>query len=117
MGSLRALQRRRRLRRIEQHIDKTLLILDRQPNDIVLLDRSLRDLLRGRDHEVAQAAPLQFGRTPDDRQSLRGDPGLKPCAACRVLCHGKSPYLPLYVNPPYKPRKFRHLPETAPLHT
>jgi hypothetical protein len=77
MGAFRALQRRRRRGWIEQKLDKTPLILHREADEVIFLNRSLRGLSCSRDDEVTDAAALDLGGAFHDGKSVRGNACLK----------------------------------------
>ena len=59
MGSLRALQGRRKSRRVQKQLDEALLIFDRQADDLGFIDSPMRHLLSRGNYKVADTAALE----------------------------------------------------------
>src|SRR5260370_34781046 len=74
-------------RRIEDCLREGTLTFDREPDDFGFLDRALGSLSSRCDNEIADAAPLNLGRPPDDRQRIRGNARLNAGGADRRLGH------------------------------
>ena len=85
-----ALEHRFRFRRIEQQFGHSLLIRQRQTNDLRFRDGLLRRFLRGGDHEIADAAALNLGGALYSRERLRRDADLKTGRPGLCFSHGKS---------------------------
>src|SRR5271166_2330275 len=90
MAAKSAAERRCRFRRIEDSLGESALILDREANDLRFLDGAVGGFLRGGDHEIADAAALDFGGTLDGRQSVERDARLDACRVGRFLGHHAS---------------------------
>ena len=73
MGFSSALQRSGHRRRIDQKVDESLLVIDRQPNEMGLFDRSPSRFRRRSDDEVAEAPPLDLGGTLHQGKSVGGN--------------------------------------------
>ena len=87
MGAFRALQRGSGCRRIEQQLDETPLILDREADEVSLFDRSMRSISGGSDDEVAESPALKLGGAPDDGELGRCDACLDACCAVGFTGH------------------------------
>lgn len=98
MGAFRALQRRGRRRRIEQQLGETALILDRQADEVSLLNRSMRSISGGSDNEVTDASALDLGCTLHDSERLRCNARLNSSGAVGFLGHRGSSLLRLSVR-------------------
>ena len=98
MGAFRALQRRGRRRWIEQQLDETTLILDRQANEVSLLNGSIRSISGGSDDEITDAPALDLGCTFHDSERLRCNPCLYSSGAVGFLGHRGSSLLCLSVR-------------------
>src|SRR5258706_11265866 len=83
----RALQGRHRRRWVENSLGEKALVFGRETEDLDLLDRPVRRLLRGGDHKVAEAASLNFRCALDDRETVRADTRLNPGRARLLLGH------------------------------
>src|SRR5215472_5627802 len=94
-----------RLGRVEQRLDQKASILDRKPDDLGLLDRTMCGLLGGRDHEVADAASLDFGSALDDAQRIGGYTRFDARGTGRSTGHGH----------PHPPRMYGRLPNKSSL--
>jgi hypothetical protein len=70
MSPLRSLQGRRNSRRIEKQSHKALLVFDGQANNLGFVDCPMCDLLGSGNHEIADAAALQFRGTLDDQKRV-----------------------------------------------
>lgn len=57
--------------RVQDGRGERLLILDREPQYLRILDGALRSLLRGRYDKVAQRPALKLGSAADNSQRLR----------------------------------------------
>jgi hypothetical protein len=66
---------------------KGLLVFDREPDDLSLLDGTVSGLLRRCDYEVAEAAPLWFGGALHHGERLGGNPRLDAGGAVRFRRH------------------------------
>jgi hypothetical protein len=62
--------------RIQQSFRQKALVLDRQANDLGVLDRAVCGSLGRSDHEIAHAAPLDLGRPLDDGERVGRNAGL-----------------------------------------
>src|SRR5579883_96353 len=97
-----ALQRQRRRWWIEQQVDKLLLLLHREANDVGLLNRSVGGLLCGSHYKIAHAAALERRRALHDGERLRRDARLDARAAVGLLLHcDLSSSFVLYGSLPY----------------
>jgi hypothetical protein len=88
MSLLRALQGRRKSRRIQKQPHKALLVFDRQANDLGFVDCPVRNLLSGGNHKIADTAALQFRGAPDDPERIGRNAGLDTRGAACWLGHG-----------------------------
>src|ERR1035437_3378374 len=88
MSLLRALQGRRKSRRIQKQPHKALLVLDRQANDLGCVDCPVRDLLSGGNHKIADTPALQFRGAPDDPERIGSDASFDAGGADCLLGHG-----------------------------
>jgi len=88
MGSLRALQGRRQSRRVQKQVDETLLILDRQADDLGFIDCPVRHLLSRRDYKIADTAALKFRGALDDAERIGRNPSFDPRGASCFVEHG-----------------------------
>jgi hypothetical protein len=86
-----AAEGRSRLWRIENGLDKAPLILHREPDDFRGLNCLTRGFVGGSDHEIADAAALDFGGAFDNVEHVWRDTRLNPCGAVsRSGHHGTS---------------------------
>jgi hypothetical protein len=86
-----AAEGRSRLWRIENGLDKAPLILHREPDDFRGLNCLTRGFVGGSDHEIADAAALDFGGAFDNVEHVWRDTRLNPCGAVsRSGHHGIS---------------------------
>ena len=76
--------------RVKDGFGKCLLVLDGQADDLGFLYRAVRGFLRGGNHEIADAAPLDFGGALDDGERVGGNAGLDPGGARWFLGHHGS---------------------------
>ncbi len=67
MAAARAEQRFTWLRRIENRLGEGALILHREPDDLRLLNRPMRRLLRGGGDKTTHASALDLSGAFDDR--------------------------------------------------
>src|SRR5260370_36243176 len=77
--------------RVKNRFRNAPLILDGQTNVVGLRDGSRSGLLRGRDHQIADRAALNFGGAADDGQGGGSDASLDAGGMVLFLWHGKSP--------------------------
>src|SRR5580704_16890699 len=89
----RAARGRRRFRRIDDRLRKRALILDREPDDLRLLDGAVGRFLGGGNDKVADATALDFGGAFHDRQRLGRDARLDAGGADSVLGHQEASLL------------------------
>lgn len=87
MGLLRALHGRRKRGWAQHKIDEPLLVFDRQADDLGFIDRPMGNLLRGGNHEIADAASLDFRGALNDPERIGGDARFDPGGAGRFLGH------------------------------
>src|SRR5262245_42682839 len=73
--------------RIEDSLWEGALTFDRETDDFRLLDRALGRFLGRCDNEIADAAPLNLRRSPNDRQRVGGDARLNAGGADWCLGH------------------------------
>jgi hypothetical protein len=83
MGAFRAFQGRGRRGWIEQQLDESTLILDREADEEALLNRPLRGFSGSSDDEIADAPALELGGAFHDSERFRGDARFNPCGAMR----------------------------------
>jgi hypothetical protein len=89
MGAFRAFQCRSRCGWIEQQLDEATLILDREPDEEVLLNRPLRGFSGSSDDEIADAPALDLGGAFHDSERFRGNARFNPCGAMRFGHQGR----------------------------
>jgi hypothetical protein len=72
---------------IEEEVDESLLIFDRESNELCFFDRLERGGLGGGNDEIADATALQFGGTFYDGQCFGSESRLDAGAAGLVFGH------------------------------
>jgi hypothetical protein len=90
MGPLRALQGRRKSRRVEEQFDEALLVFHRQTDDLGFRDGPVRNFLCGGNHEVADTAALELCCPLDDPQCIGRNPSFNSGCAVGFLRHGDN---------------------------
>jgi len=87
MSFLRALHGRIGRRRVEQKINKPVLILNRETNKLGLLDRPVSFSLRRSHNKIAHAAALQLRSAFHYGKGIWGDSRLDPRGSVGFLGH------------------------------
>jgi hypothetical protein len=98
-------QSRRQSRRIEEQVHKPPLIVDREPDEMRFLDRTVRRFLGRGNDKVADATSLKLSGTFHHGQRLGSNPSLKTRASVRFSWH--------HGNPPGRARLYGILPDNS----
>ena len=103
MGFAGTPQCRRRRGRIEQEVNKALLLVNRQADELSVFNCTLCSVVRRRDDKITDASPLQLGCAANDGECLGCDTCFKAGITGCVCWHGE-PYFRviMYVILPYK---------------
>jgi hypothetical protein len=94
---LRAPHGGRKRRGFEQQVDEALLVFKRQADNLGFIEGSVRHLLGRGNHEIADAATLEFGGPFDDSERTRRNACFDPRCTPGLLGHRLISLLsPLY---------------------